>query len=127
MKPSALLSILLDLKVPAKLDCKVISHHVAAIVMNSNIILVRSNKVGCPDHTPRNHSRSRYGPATIHSEIAVLRDIPKCFLKGADLYVWRVSRKNGKLLNSKPCSMCEPVIKTCMVKYGLKRVFYSSD
>ena len=127
MKPSALLDILKELDVPAKLDCRVINHHVAAIVFNSNIILVRSNRVGCPDHTPKNHERSKYGPATIHSEIAVIRDIPKSFLKGADLYVWRINKNNGKLLNSKPCRMCETVIKTCMVKYGLKRVFYSSE
>ena len=71
-------------------------------------------------------------PATIHAEKNVVKqlgDISK--LRGADLYVMRLSRDHKKenkekFLNSKPCDQCQAFLEKCMREYGLKSVYFTS-
>jgi hypothetical protein len=62
---------------------------------------------------------------SIHAEEHALRRADPRMLKGASLYVIRKSY-DGNLANSKPCKRCESIIFSCMKKYGLKNVFYST-
>ena len=65
----------------------------------------------------------------------------KAALRDATLFVIRLRNKSNEyyenidynncdlsdiFLNSKPCCKCDPMIKKCIHKYGLKRVYYSS-
>ena len=61
---------------------------------------------------------------TLHAEaLAVLKcrnRIKK--LRGSTMYVIRLSRISDSLVNSKPCPMCQRIIKC----FGIKKVFYSN-
>jgi tRNA(Arg) A34 adenosine deaminase TadA len=60
-----------------------------------------------------------------HAEENVLRFADHRKLQGARLYVVRCGQDN-KPLNSKPCDRCMAIINSCMKKYGLKVVYYTS-
>jgi len=65
-----------------------------------------------------------------HAEETALKNVDKTKLKGAKLYVVRWSGKNEEnmcFMNSKPCNKCTSIIKTCMIKYGLKVAYYSTN
>jgi deoxycytidylate deaminase len=62
---------------------------------------------------------------SIHAEEDALRKADPRKLKGASLYVVRKSC-TGDLVNSTPCDRCSSIINSCMKKYGLKAVYYSS-
>ena len=99
-----------------------ISIHVALIVKRGQIIAKATNSIG---------SRSRgcgYSDMTIHAERAVVKQLGDLQqLRGASLYVVRVSKSNQcGIKNSEPCYDCHIFLKKCHEKYGLSRVFYST-
>jgi len=64
-----------------------------------------------------------------HAEENALRHVDKRKLCGARLYVVRSGgciNTDHYLMNSKPCKRCTDIIETCMRKFGLKVVYYSS-
>lgn len=97
--------------------------HVAILVKRGKIISHATNRIG---------SRSRgagYSAATIHAErncVKQLGDITQ--LRGADMYIMRVSRHatNPEFMGSKPCHECEVFLEKCMREYGLKNVYYTA-
>jgi len=102
------------------------STHVAVILKRGQEIARATNRVG---------SRSRgagWSDCTIHAERNVVKelgDLEK--LRGATLYVFRISRcqqKVGleKVQNSEPCHDCHLFLTKCHEKYGLRRVLYTS-
>lgn len=122
--------------ISVKLDyVKVPSLHVTAIVRSGKVVLIRSNRVGCPGHTQKQGPRYQLGPATLHSEVAAVRDLKSTrLLRNADIFVWKwkVDRKmeinsSSIVKNSRPCIECEAVLKSCARKYGLRNVYYSID
>ena len=62
---------------------------------------------------------------SVHAEEHALRRADPRMLNGASLYVVR-KMCDGNLTNSKPCKRCESIILSCMKKYGLKNVYYST-
>ena len=103
------------------------SIHVAVIVLRNKILAVATNKVG---------GRSQgagYSDYTIHAEKNVVKELGDTSkLRGASLYVFRVSRDKTKkgfdrVQGSEPCHDCHMFLKKCSKEYGLRRVFYSSS
>lgn len=131
MRSSAFFRYLMEtFKPQAKVDQRATYQHTSAIVSRGKVIAIATNKIGCTARGvkvgPRYENRP-HGPCTIHAEIAAIRcvgDLNK--LRGADMYVWRLSKTAGKPTNSKPCSECSCVLEKCMREYGLRRVYYSS-
>ena len=101
------------------------SIHVALLVKRGKIIAEATNAFG---------SRSRgsgYCNSSIHAERNVVKEIGNIHeLKGADMYVVRISRnidhtKNDPFMGSKPCAQCRVFLEKCMKEYGLKNVYYT--
>lgn len=61
---------------------------------------------------------------SVHAECdAILRARRKINLRGAKIYVARLTRGNRVIANSRPCEMC-----MCAAKlYGIKRIYYTVD
>ncbi len=97
--------------------------HVAILVKRGKVIAQATNRIG---------SRSRgvgFSDKTIHAErncVRQLGDISQ--LRGADMYIMRVSKDSQKpeFMSSKPCHECEVFLEKCIREYGLKKVFYTS-
>jgi hypothetical protein len=97
--------------------------HVAILVKRGKIIAQATNRVG---------SRSKgvgFSDKTIHAErncVRQLGDISQ--LRGADMYIMRVSKDAEKpeFMGSKPCHECEVFLEKCIREYGLKTVYYTS-
>lgn len=64
------------------------------------------------------------GAYSMHAEIGVINKVPKSQLRGAVLYVIRVS--DGNIVNSKPCDDCVKKLTKIIDRYGLRCVCYSS-
>lgn len=102
------------------------SLHIAIIAKRGNIIAAATNKNGSRS------SGSGYSDHSIHAEKNVVKklgDISK--LRGADLYVMRISRDikkehSEKFLGSKPCEDCQAFLEKCIREYGLKTVYFTS-
>ena len=62
------------------------------------------------------------GHATHHAELGAILGVARDKTTGSDVYVVRISKK-GSLLMSKPCEMCQELLR----HVGVKRVFYSID
>ena len=123
--------------ISVKIDFRVPSLHVTAIVSgrSGKVLLIRSNRVGCPGHTQKQGSRYELGPATLHSEVAAVRDLKSTkLLRDADIFVWKWKVDRNMMINSKtvvknsrPCVECEAVLSSCARKYGIRKIYYSID
>lgn len=93
--------------------------HGAVLVKGGSVINTSPNK---GNHTKfGNRFRNKHhGPATWHAELACILGIDKSITQGATLYVCRTNRE-GNFRMSKPCAMCEEVLRYC----GLKKVVYT--
>jgi len=60
------------------------------------------------------------GIPTVHAELGSILGVSKTNTHNATVYVVRINR-NGTLMNSRPCPMCQGVL----FFVGVKRVFYS--
>jgi predicted nucleic acid-binding Zn ribbon protein len=102
------------------------SLHVAVIVLRGKILASATNRNGSRS------SGSGYSSHSIHAEKNVIKqlgDISK--LRGADLYVMRISRDPKKnhterFLYSKPCDECQIFLEKCIKEYGLKNVYFTA-
>jgi len=103
-----------------------ISLHIAVIALRGKIIATATNRNGSRS------SGSGYSSHSIHAEKNVVKqlgDISK--LRGADLYVMRISKDHTKVnsnrfMSSKPCEECQIFLEKCMREYGLKNVYFTS-
>ena len=107
--------------------CHTTSIHVAILFKRNKVIAMARNKIG---------SRSRgagWSDCTIHAEKNVVKELGNFdLLRGATMYVFRISRsktKEGqdKIQNSEPCYDCHNFLQKCIQKYGLRKVFYSTN
>ena len=109
------------------------------MVHQHGAVISKNKKLVCKG---TNHDRSFcsgkiYGPS-FHAEMDAIRKWEALFLKGKtiksfedvrkvakkfDIYVVRLSRKNGGFCESRPCHNCTKVMK----RYGFKNVYYSND
>jgi len=99
------------------------SIHVALLLKRGRIIAEATNGYG---------SRSRgsgYCHNSIHAERNVVKEIGNIHeLKGAEMYVVRISRTrdcNDPFVGSKPCAQCRVFLNKCIKEYGLKNVYYT--
>lgn len=117
-------------RLQSKVDQRYTYLHTSAIVLRGKILTVSTNKIGVRARAlkkgPR-YDKSTHSPCTVHAEIAALQNLGDLNrLRGAEMYVWRLSPSLGRPSNSKPCSECRCVLEKCMREYGLKRVYYST-
>lgn len=93
--------------------------HRAIVVKRGKVLAESTNLVG---------TRSMgcgFSDWTMHAEKAVVKKLGDLnLLRGADLYVFRVSASEESCF-SRPCLDCEQFLKKCMREYGLRFVFYS--
>jgi Cytidine and deoxycytidylate deaminase zinc-binding region len=107
-------------------DRKRYSLHVAVIALRGKVLATATNKNGTRS------MGSGYSTHSIHAEKNVVKqlgDISK--LRGADMYVMRISRDSQKIrkekfLCSKPCDECQTFLEKCMREYGLKNVYFTA-
>lgn len=107
-------------------DKKRYSLHVAVIALRGKVLATATNRNGTRS------MGSGYSTHSIHAEKNVVKqlgDISK--LRGADLYVMRISRdvrkvSTDKFLCSKPCDECQAFLEKCMREYGLKNVYFTA-
>jgi len=95
--------------------------HGAVLIKGGNIVNVAFNK---PDFTKfGNRFRNNYtcGHATTHAEIGAILGLSRSATEGAKVFVVRVNR-HGEYRMSKPCPMCEDVLKFV----GVKKVVYTT-
>ena len=94
-------------------------HRVAAVVFKGNRIIssghnaVRANKIN-PKYKVYNEA--------LHAEQAALLNLDWSKLRGYSILVVRVNG-SGKLIMSKPCSVCEKLLR----HIGIKNVYYSNE
>ena len=98
------------------------SHHGAVLVRGGSIINIAKNsnrftKFG-QRFLPYNHDWF----ATHHAEIGCILGMPRGATQGATIYVARIG-KDGKVRNSKPCQLCQAVLK----HVGIKKAIYTTD
>tara|TARA_B110001454_G_C12363754_1_gene285388 strand:+ start:135 stop:530 length:396 start_codon:yes stop_codon:yes gene_type:complete len=95
--------------------------HGAVLVKGSSVINVSPNKNGF-NRFGAKFRKKKWGQATLHAELGSVLNIEKKNTEGSIVYVVRVNKKGSTRL-SKPCPMCESVMKYC----GVKKVVYSTD
>ncbi len=130
MRSSTLFSYLMDTFQPeAKVNEQATYKHTSAIVSHGKVIAVATNRIGAKARarkTGPRYDNSPHGSCTIHAEIAAIRSVGDLNrLRGADMYVWRISTALGRPGNSKPCAECQCVLEKCMREFGLRNVYYS--
>ena len=97
------------------------SLHVALLVKGGRILSVGFNK--------RKKNKfidihARHPGCTTHAECAaILKVRKKIDLTGCKIYVARLKKNDHTLGNSKPCEMCQEIIK----KHGIKKVYYTVE
>ena len=93
--------------------------HFAAIIMRGKVIAMSRNIIGTRSRG------SEYSESSCHAERAVVKQLGNMsLLRGAELFVWRVTRKNPASLSA-PCPSCQVFLKVCMSKWGLRKVTYT--
>jgi hypothetical protein len=101
------------------------SLHVAVITRRGKVLATATNRNGSRS------SGSGYSDHSIHAERNVIKelgDITK--IRGADMYVMRISRDHkkdntDKFMSSKPCEQCQVFLDKCIREYGLKNIYFT--
>ena len=96
--------------------------HGAVLVKGGSVINTSCNKDKYRSFGNRFRDTKTCGHATHHAELGCILGLDKSATQGTTLYVARVNRQ-GDFRMSKPCDMCEEVLKFC----GVKRVVYTTD
>ena len=95
--------------------------HGAILVKGGSVLNWSANRNKGPRWAQKFRSHG-CGHATHHAELGAILGVARDKTKGSDMYVVRISKK-GSLLMSKPCEMCQEILR----HVGVKRVFYSID
>ena len=95
--------------------------HGAVLVKGGSIINTSCNKDKYKRFGNRFRDTHSCGHATLHAELGCILGLDKSATQGAIVVVVRVNR-SGNFGLSKPCEMCEGVLKFC----GVKKVIYTT-
>ena len=98
------------------------SKHGAVLVKGGSIVNIAKNSNNYTSFGQRFRKYDNPYKATHHAEIACILGLDKSITKGATIYVARVS-KAGEPRNSKPCELCQSVLK----HVGVKKAIYSTN
>ncbi len=93
-----------------------------AILIKGSKILSSCNNKNRHVRFGRRFRKRDCGHATQHAELGCVLGLDRSVTKGATIYVVRIG-KRGEYRLSKPCEMCQQVLK----HVGVKRVHYSID
>ena len=93
--------------------------HGAVLVRGNRVINVSANKNSHARFGNRFRKRN-CGHATHHAELGCILGIDRAVTRGSTIYVARVG-KLGNMKISKPCEMCEEVLR----HVGVKKVVYT--
>ena len=96
--------------------------HGAVLVKGGSVLNTSYNKSQHKRFGNRFRNVRDRGHATHHAELGAIFGLDRSTTQGATLYVCRTNRE-GKFRMSKPCSMCEQVLRFC----GIKRVVYTES
>jgi len=127
MENPIILDLLEDKMIKNLVESHKTSIHIALLLKRNKVIAIATNKIG---------SRSRgagWSDCTIHAERNVVKELGDLEqLRGSTMYVFRISRAReikgvDKIKNSEPCYDCHKFLTKCMMKYGLRKVFYSTN
>ena len=94
--------------------------HGAVLVKGGSVLNTACNKDQHKKFGNRFRNVRNYGHATHHAELGAILGLDRSITTGATLYVCRTNRK-GLFRMSKPCAMCEEILRYC----GVKRVVYT--
>jgi len=97
--------------------------HCAIVAQGSKILGVGYNRHGWSSKQKGKYCARKQNSAmcSVHAEVdALLKVASKEDIKGSTVYVVRINRKN-ELAMSKPCPMCETILR----EHGVKRAFFS--
>ena len=95
--------------------------HGAVMIKGGSIINTSHNKGNYKKFGNRFRDLKSCGHATHHAELGCVLGLDKAQTQGTTVYVVRVNRRD-EFRNSKPCLMCEEVLKFC----GVKKVVYTT-
>ena len=99
--------------------------HVAVLMKRGKILAEATNAYGSRS------CGSGYSERSIHAERNVVKKLGNIKdIRGAEMYVTRISRSRGedgicKVASSKPCHGCSVFLDKCIKEYGLKNVYYT--
>ena len=121
-------SILLDaIEVAKKSNMR--SKHGCIIIDNKGSIISKACNRTTNVSKDRLMNYDKDKKVSFHAEENALRNVDRKKLYGARLYVvrWGCIDSNPLFMNSKPCNKCTSIINTCIKKFGLKVVYYSTS
>lgn len=95
--------------------------HGAVLVRGGSVINTSPNKDSHCAFAKRFRRRD-FGHATVHAEVGAILGLDRSTTEGTTLYVARIG-KAGDFRMSKPCDMCEAILKHC----GVKKVIFTID
>lgn len=95
--------------------------HGAVLVKGGSVINASCNKDKFSRFGNRFRNTKVCGHATHHAELGCILGLDKNLTQGTTMYVVRMNRA-GDLRLSKPCPMCEDILKFC----GVKKVVYTT-
>ena len=98
------------------------SRHGAVLVRGGSILSFAKNSLKYARFPQRFMSYQQNWYHTHHAEVACVLGLPRQVTKGATIYVARVG-KDGQIKNSRPCEICQAVLK----HVGVKRAIYTTD
>ena len=94
--------------------------HGAVLVKGGSVINTSYNKDKYKSFGNRFRNTKTCGHATHHAELGCILGLDKSITQGTTMYVARVNRR-GDFRLSKPCGMCEEILRFC----GVKKVVYT--
>ena len=95
--------------------------HGAVLVKGGAVINTSYNKDKYKSFGNRFRNTKTCGHATHHAELGCILGLDKSTTQGTTMYVARVNRQ-GDFRLSKPCDMCEEILRFC----GVKKVVYTT-
>jgi len=94
--------------------------HGAVLIKGGTVRNVSTNSINYCSFAGRFRPHDMCGHATQHAEVGAVLGLDRSVTEGSIVYVVRIN-KSGDLLLSKPCPMCECILRHC----GVKKVIYS--
>lgn len=97
--------------------------HCAIVARGAKVLGVGFNRYGWSSKQAGKYRTSLMddGVCTVHAEVdALLKVASRDDIAGSTVYVVRINRQN-ELAMSKPCAMCEAILR----EHNVKRVFFS--
>jgi len=87
-----------------------------------SVITLKDKVIAMGYNKNKTHPKAPNAFKHIHSEFDAIIKAPKNLLRGASIYVYRITKGNNRGL-SKPCKTCLDFIR----KSGIKKVVYSTE